>query len=121
MTRAAMPKACVLPDCPIKHFQEKWEPVFRPKMRQTKNLAAASVSPCRDTVENRTQPLRQAGIAEFAANAPMTGRADAGAQCRIGQVREDARRECVEIVWRDDVVRLRDEARCPGFGDCRMS
>jgi hypothetical protein len=28
----------------IEHFQEKWNPVFRPKMRQRKNAGAASVS-----------------------------------------------------------------------------
>jgi hypothetical protein len=28
----------------LEHFQEKWTPVFRPKMRQCKNARAVSVS-----------------------------------------------------------------------------
>src|SRR5882672_4361689 len=28
----------------LEHFQEKWNPVFRPKMRQCKNAKAVSVS-----------------------------------------------------------------------------
>src|SRR5450432_2575996 len=28
----------------LEHFQEKWNPVFRPKMRQRKNARAVSVS-----------------------------------------------------------------------------
>jgi hypothetical protein len=28
----------------LEHFQEKWNPVFRPKMRQRKNASAVSVS-----------------------------------------------------------------------------
>jgi hypothetical protein len=27
----------------LEHFQEKWNPVFRPKMRQRKNAGAVSV------------------------------------------------------------------------------
>ena len=29
---------------PLEHFQEKWNPVFRPKMRQCKNARAVSIS-----------------------------------------------------------------------------
>jgi hypothetical protein len=28
----------------LEHFQEKWNPVFRPKMRQFKNARAVSIS-----------------------------------------------------------------------------
>jgi hypothetical protein len=33
----------------LEHFQEKWNPVFRPKMRQCKIAAAVSVSSLRET------------------------------------------------------------------------
>jgi hypothetical protein len=31
-------------DYALEHFQEKWNPVFRPKMRQRKDVRAVSVS-----------------------------------------------------------------------------
>jgi hypothetical protein len=34
---------------PPEHFQEKWNPVFRPKMRQRKNARAVSASGQRET------------------------------------------------------------------------
>jgi hypothetical protein len=33
----------------LEHFQEKWNPVFRPKMRQRKDAGAVSVSSLRET------------------------------------------------------------------------
>src|SRR5262245_44327482 len=39
--RAGRTAARVRDKCPgLEHFQEKWEPVFRPKMRQTREASA---------------------------------------------------------------------------------
>src|ERR1700738_3342587 len=57
----------------LEHFQEKWNPVFRPKMRQCKNARAVSVSV--QTALGEGCPLRMvrrlsafgAGVAQSAA------------------------------------------------------
>jgi hypothetical protein len=52
----------------LEHFQEKWTPVFRPKMRQRKNARAVSASyPCetalvRWAVRRRAMPPRRGGV-----------------------------------------------------------
>jgi hypothetical protein len=41
------------PERLLEHFQEKWNPVFRPKMRQRKNARAVSASgPCETALVN---------------------------------------------------------------------
>jgi hypothetical protein len=52
--------------CKLEHFQEKWNPVFRPKMRQRKNARAVSVS---SKCENRSSKFRVCSKAKMRADA----------------------------------------------------
>jgi hypothetical protein len=52
----------------LEHFQEKWNPVFRPKMRQCKNAGAVSVSSlCETALAIRAGNLTTLSMPRFAA------------------------------------------------------
>ena len=64
----------------LEHFQEKWIPVFRPKMRQTQKAGARPASDEAGRAPDRRELLRSLGAGAtvaVAAAAPLAGEARA--------------------------------------------